>query len=183
MYQKVSKGILIAALTLSVSHHVSVAQSNSNALPSLREVVGENPTADADIAMVQRFLQQIADGEVEKAASNLAVGYIGYGPGSTDSTDVEGFVRNWNSSLSVQSNRRTTFHHSNSWIIKTGRPAGRWVTIWLNYSFVQAGKQINLPVQYSAKVENGKIISDLVYYDRLHIINTLGYTLKHPEKQ
>ena len=52
---------------------------------------------------------------------------------------------------------------------------------WGTYSFTQNGKNISFPFQYTAKVANGRIVGDAIYYDNKYILETLGYKITPPE--
>ena len=65
--------------------------------------------------------------------------------------------------------------------MKTGDLKGNWVSLWGDYSFTQNGKDLKFPFQYTARVTKGKIDIDRIYYDRLYILQTLGYKVTPPE--
>lgn len=51
---------------------------------------------------------------------------------------------------------------------------------WLDYSFTQNGKTVKFPYQVTSHLTNGKIDRSFVYYDRMYIMETLGYKLVPP---
>jgi len=68
-------------------------------------------------------------------------------------------------------------------MVLSGNLKGEWVSVWGTYSFAQDGKNLSFPFQYTARVTDGKIDTDRVYYDRLYIFQTLGYKVTPPEKE
>jgi len=78
--------LLIAILLLTVFSTRAQAQTTLSSQSSYKDMVGENPDADADIKPVGDFLIYLVCGDLDKAKSLLAENFKGYGPSATDST-------------------------------------------------------------------------------------------------
>jgi ketosteroid isomerase-like protein len=172
-------GLLFAALVLSLFVNRVQAQSQA-AQPRYKDVVVENPNAEADMKVVSDFVNAVTAGEIDKAKGLLAQNYKGYGPAPTDSTNVDMTVKMWNENYKTQSNRKVSFV-TQTFKVLSGDLAGNWVSLWGDYSFTTDGKNVKFPLQYTARVTNGKIDADRIYYDRLYIVQALGYKLTPPD--
>ena len=166
---------LLAVFTYKVKAQATTAQ------PSYKEMVGETPDAEADMKVVGDFVNALTAGDLVKAKSQLADGYKGYGPAPTDSTNPEQTISNWTENYKTQSDRKVTFV-TQTFRVLQGDLKGDWVSLWGDYTFTQSGKTLKFPLQYTARVTNGKIDTDRVYYDRLYIVTSLGYTVTPPAK-
>lgn len=181
MKRIIQSGLLIATLLLTVFTTSAQAQSKPDAPPRYKDVVVDNPTAEADMKVVGDFVNALTAGELDKAKSLLAEKYKGYGPGPLDSGTVEQTINSWKESNKVQLNRKVSFV-TQTFKVLLGDLKGSWVSLWGDYSFSENGKTVSFPFQYTARVTDGKIDTDRVYYDRMYIMQTLGYKLTAPEK-
>ena len=77
-------------------------------------------------------------------------------------------------------NRKVSFV-TQTFKVLLGDLKGSWVSLWGNYSFTQGGKNVSFPFQYTARVSSGKIDTDRIYYDRMFIMQTLGFKVTPPE--
>ena len=164
-------------ISLSVKSQSQSAQSSQM---RYKDRAAENPNADADIKVVENFLNSLISGDLDKAKSQLASNFKGYGPAPADSVNAMQTINNWKENYTKQSDRKVDFV-TNSLRVLTGIHKGDWVLVWGTYSFTQNSKSIALPFQYTARVVNGKIDTDITYYDRLYVMETLGYKLTPPE--
>lgn len=57
--------------------------------PSYKDLVVDNPNAEADMKEVGDYANALVTGDLKKAKSLLAKTYMAYGPGSTDSSTVD----------------------------------------------------------------------------------------------
>ena len=172
--------LLFALLLFTVFTMRTQAQSTAASQPGYKDLVVENPNADADIKIVGDFLNSLVSGDLDKAKSLLSENFKGYGPSPTDSTTTEQTISSWKENCEVQSNRKVGFMPT-TFRVLSGDQKGDWVALWGNYSFTQDGKNISFPFQYTARVTDGKIDTDISYYDRLYILETLGYKVTPPE--
>lgn len=167
----------LALLILCFSTSVLHAQ-NGNTVHQ-KDYIGENPTADADIKVVSDYTNAIVSGDLTKAKSLLAASYIGYGPGPTDSTNVDKEMQTWESNYKTQMDRKVEFI-TQTFRVLNGDLQGNWVSVWGTYYFTTGGTNIRLPYQSTFHVTNGKIDKSIIYFDLLSIYQKLGYTLTPP---
>ena len=156
-----------------------VAKSAQDSSQTYKDMVGDNPNAEADIKVVSDFVNSLVSGDTVKAKAILADTYMGYGPSPDDSSNSEQEIIAWQQNYKTQSNRKISFV-TETFSVKSGDLKGDWVALWGDYSFTQDGKDIKFPLQYTARVNNGKIETDRVYYDRLYIVQKLGFKVTPP---
>ncbi|MBK8623987.1 MAG: nuclear transport factor 2 family protein [Saprospiraceae bacterium] len=145
-----------------------------------KEVIVENPNADADIKIVGDFVKSLVSGDLDKAKSLMDPDYIGRGPSSIDSANVEKTLTNWQANYKTQSDRKVRFVTQTHKVL-SGVFKGEWVSLWGNYTFTQAGKTITFPFQLTAKVADGKIMGSQIYFDNLYVATQLGFKLTPSE--
>lgn len=177
--KKILKSCLLIAVSLAVFSIAKVEAQTSNTPTHYKDMVSENPSADADIKIVSDFTNALVGGDIDKAKSFLASNCINFGPGPTDSTNLAQFVDQWQANYKSQSNRQVgflaaTFH------VKTGNLQGNWVAAWGDYTFTANGITVKFPYHSSYHITKGKIDVSRIYYDQLYIFKTLGYTLTPP---
>lgn len=180
MKKAITTGFLLAILMLAMNIPSAKAQ-NTTAQPGYKDMISENPDAEADIKIVSDYVNNLVAGNVDKATSLLTDNYLGYGPGSGDSATAQQTAESWKTSNTMQKDRQVSFV-AETFNVKSGDLAGHWVATWGTYGFTQNGKDVSFPYQYTARVKNGKIDTDRIYYDQLPILKSLGYTITPPAK-
>jgi ketosteroid isomerase-like protein len=182
MKKTIKVGLLLATLLFTAFATRAQAQSLTASQSRYKDRTAENPNADADIKIVDDFLNSLVSEDLDKAKSLLAENYKGYGPAPTDSTTTEQTISSWKENYKKQLNRKVDFVTETLRVL-SGIHKGDWVLVWGNYSFTQDGKNISFPFQYTAMVADGKITADIIYYDSKYIFETLGYKVTPPEKE
>ena len=175
MKKSIKSNLLLVTLLLTV--FATMAQAPPQ--PRYKDVVVENPEAEADMKVVGDFVNSLTSGDLEKAKSLLADKYQGYGPAPVDSTTTEQMISTWKENYKTQSNRKVGFV-TQTFRVLSGNLKGDWVSLWGEYSFTQNGKNVSFPFQYTARVTDGKIDTDRIYYDRMYILQALGYKVTAP---
>ena len=175
---KTSLRLPILAIAASLLFIGAAAQAQNT--PRYKDVVVENPNAEADMKVVGDFVNALVSGDLDKVKSLAATTYIGRGPSRLDSANVEKTLANWKENYKTQANRKVTFV-TQTFKVLSGNLKGNWVSLWGDYTFTQAGKTVTFPFQYTASVADGKIMGDRIYYDNLSIFQQFGYKLTPPE--
>ncbi|MBC7885605.1 MAG: nuclear transport factor 2 family protein [Saprospiraceae bacterium] len=152
----------------------------SQTQPAYKDMIGENPNADADIKIVGDFVKSLVSGDLDKAKSLMDPNYIGRGPSRIDSANVEKTLTNWQANYKTQTDRKVTFVTQTHKVL-SGVFKGEWVSLWGNYTFTQAGKTITFPFQLTSRVADGKIMSSIIYFDNLYVATQLGFKLTPSE--
>ena len=182
MKKIVRLSLLIATLLLTVLSTRAQAQTATATQSTYKDLIVENPNADADIKVVTDFLNSLTSGDLDKAKSLLTEKYMAYGPAPSDSSTAEQTLSSWKENYKIDSNRKVNFVTA-TFTVVSGNLKGEWVSVWGDYSFTQDAKNVSFPFQYTARVTNGKIDIDRIYYDKMYILQTLGYKVTPPEKE
>jgi ketosteroid isomerase-like protein len=173
---KTNKFFPIVAIIIALFSATSFSQTKL----AYKDAVVDNPNAEADIKVVGDYVKALVSGDQDKAKSLLAPNYKGRGPSQLDSANIEKTLATWQANYKTQSNRKVGFV-TQTFRSTTGNTKGDWVSIWGTYTFTQMEKAISIPFQLTAKVADGKIVSDLIYFDNLSVVRQLGYKLTPPE--
>ncbi|MCA0133439.1 nuclear transport factor 2-like protein [Winogradskyella alexanderae] len=149
--------------------------------PSYKEMVVDNPTAEADMKVVGDYVNALINNKMSVAESLLHEKYMSYGPAANDSVAKQESMKNWMEAHKVRTNQSIGFV-SQTFKVTQGELAGHWVSQWGTYSFTQDGKDIEIPYQLTARVADGKIISSTTYFDNMAVVEKLGYTITPPKE-
>lgn len=140
-----------------------------------------NPNAQRDIQVVTDFVTAMTvTGDQVKARTLIDPTYVAHGPGAADSATTEQAMKNWETANKFQLKRKNDFS-AQSVRITSGPMQGDWVLLWGYYGYTDArGGKAKFPYQYTAKVANGKILSDRLYYDQLSVLTGFGFKVIPP---
>ncbi|WP_299111556.1 hypothetical protein [uncultured Winogradskyella sp.] len=175
---KIFKTPLLLLLFLIISQ-LSFAQDKA---PKYSDIVVENPEPEADIKVVSNYVNALINNKMMEAKELLSDNYIGYGPAANDSITKQATLDSWNETHKIRSNEKVSFVTATIRVVQ-GEYKGDWVYQFGTYSFTQDGKDIELPYQFTALVNNGKIERSSIYYDNLAILKALGYQIIPPSKE
>lgn len=172
------KNLLLLILLFSVSFYAPAQENNKSG------VTIDHPNANETIGIVNDYINLSVSGEIDKAVGLLAEDFMGYGPGISDSLDVSGEAKFWKDNYTMQSDRSVELIVLPVNITQTESPfgdlSGDWVQVWAVYSFTQNELELTLPFQLAAKIVDGEIASTRIYYDRLALMQKLGYEITPP---
>jgi hypothetical protein len=172
----------LVALAASLLFIGATAQAQNAPTPRYKDMVAENPTAEADMKVIGDYVNALVAGETDKAKGMLAPGYIGHGPARLDSANAEQTITRWQANYKTQLNRKVGFI-TQTFKVLSGNLKGNWVSMWGDYTFTDAAtsKTVTFPFQYTASVANGKVTGDRIYYDVMSILTQVGYKVTPPE--
>ena len=118
--------------------------------------------------------------------SLLADNYMGYGPSVGDSTNKTNAIENWkyNAANLYESIKYT--RHQNIAVTVTENDeadAGDWVSNWayLTIKYKDGRGPVNVWVNATYKIENGKIVRSRTFYNEADVLRQLGYTMQPQE--
>ncbi|MBK9489454.1 MAG: nuclear transport factor 2 family protein [Haliscomenobacter sp.] len=169
--------LLFAAFMLMAS----TAKLQAQAQPRYKDMVVENPTAEADMQVVGDYINAIVSGDLAKAKSLLGDKFMLYGPSAADSSNAQKELTSWAENYKTHMNRKVEFI-TQTFKVLSGNLQGNWVSMWGTYSCTIDGKNIAIPFQSTSRVENVKITRISMYFDNLSVLTKLGYTLTPPKK-
>ncbi len=148
---------------------------------SYKENVVENPTAEEDLKVVADYLDALLNNKMDKVSDLIADSYVGNGPNYQETETKAEHIETWKEAHKVRTNQKNDYV-SQTFRVIDGDLKGDWVSVWGTYSFTENGVDLNLPYQYTAMVENGKIGQSIIYFDRLAISTAMGYELTAKKK-
>ena len=180
MKKHLTSTLLFAAMLVSAANLTAQAQTKPAAPARYADLVGDNPTAEADIQVVTNYLNALVAGNTDQARVLMADTYRGYGPGAADSVTRDQAMAGWQQRFKTQLARKTRLEGQTTFRVKAGRRRGTWVATWGDYLYTQNGKAMRAPFQYMAHVTKGKIDVDRTYVDNLSLYQALGYKLTPP---
>jgi hypothetical protein len=180
MNKIIASTLFFAAMTVSAANLTAQAQAKPAAQARYTDMVGDNPTTEADIQTVTDYLNFLVAGNTDKARLLLADTYRGYGPAATDSATREQVMTVWQQRYKGQLNRKLRLEGQTAFRVKSGRLLGNWVATWGVYTYTQGGKTLQAPFQLTAHVTKEKIDLDRIYFDNLSLAQALGYKLMPP---
>lgn len=170
---------LLLAAALVLFSVTKIHAQNAPASVKYKDVIGDNPNAEADLKIVTVFTNSLVAGDIDKAKSYMADKCMNYGPGPADSANVADFVDHWKGNYKKQSDRKVSFV-AETFNVKTGDLAGHWVAAWGDYTFTSNAITVKFPYHCAYHIANGKIDISRIYYDQLYIVQKLGFTLTPP---
>ncbi|MEO9022149.1 MAG: hypothetical protein ABI237_07285 [Ginsengibacter sp.] len=129
MKKTIKRSMLLASLLLTVFTTTIQAQSQKASKPHYKDMVMENPNAEADIQVVSDFVNSLVSGNIATAKAKLAKNYMGYGPSSADSATGDQTIKTWEQDYKTQSNRKVDFV-AESFRVKSGALKGNCVSLW-----------------------------------------------------
>ncbi|TXD82052.1 nuclear transport factor 2 family protein [Subsaximicrobium wynnwilliamsii] len=143
---------------------------------SYKETVTENPTAEEDLKVVGDYLDALINNNMDKAASFIADSYVGTGPDYQETETKAEHIAGWKEAHKSRKNEKNDYI-SQTFRVIDGDLKGDWVSVWGTYTFTENDVTVNLPYQYTAMVDNGKIVQSVIYYNRLAVSTAMGYEL------
>jgi len=174
------KKVIILSLILTLIIKFSQAQIS---YVNFNKSVSLNPHAEHDIKLVADYLQFLTvDGNEEKIRASLDPNAWNFGPGTQDSVSVDQVIQIWKTNYKNQLDRKIE-NVSMTWrALAEGIYKGDWVANWGIYSYTDkdSGKKIQVSYHYVARIVNGKISFNRVYYDILAPLMASGYHLTPP---
>ena len=140
-----------------------------------------NPQAQQDIQDVSDYVNALTvSGDQAKARTLIDPTYMAHGPGTADSANTEKTMTTWQTAYTFQTDRKNDFS-AQSIRIPSGPMQGDWVLLWGYYGYSdKRGGKAYFPYHYTAKVVNGKIVSDRLYYDELSVLKGFGFKVIPP---
>jgi ketosteroid isomerase-like protein len=180
MQKNFAPTLLLAAVAVLAAHRPAQAQTKPAPAARYADLVGENPTTEADIQTVTNFLNFLVAGDTDKARLLLTDTYRSYGPAATDSASRDQLMASWQQRYKTQLNRKLHLDGQTAFRVKSGRLVGNWVATWGVYTSTVGGKTVRTPFQMTAHVTKGTIDLDRFYFDNLSPAQALGYKLTPP---
>ena len=148
------------------------------ALPLLISCSQGNKNAEANVRLVEKYVQAVENLDYETMASLLDDNYVGYGPSYGDSIKKEEAVENWKfSSGNIYESISYNRSRNAAVTVPDGDNKGEWVSNWaeltINYQWTDI--PVTLWANSIYQIENGKIVKSFTFYNEADAYRQLGY--------
>lgn len=135
------------------------------------------PEADANIAVVEGFLNACVKADTVAMRAAMDPGYYGILETTPiDSSSVEQVISDWRRIDSTRTDQKLTTNAAEGNRYASGKWQGDWVNYWGEYKATDkaTGKSFVVPFFFDAQVKGGKLMKSYIYYDVLSVYNQLG---------
>jgi len=141
---------------------------------------GTNNNAKANLEIAKRYMNAVETNNLATMDSLLAENYMGYGPSVGDSIDKEGALASWKYTADSLYESVKYTRHQNITVTTTEADEadpGDWVSNWalLTIKYKNIEKPVNIYVNATYKIENGKIVFSRTFYNEADVLRQLGY--------
>ena len=123
------------------------------------------------LAIAKKYMEAVETNNVAIMDSLLADNYMGYGPsvGAANLYESIKYTRHQNIAVTVTENDEAD--------------AGDWVSNWayLTIKYKDGRGPVNVWVNATYKIENGKIVRSRTFYNEADVLRQLGYTMQPQE--
>lgn len=139
----------------------------------------------AGLAIAKKYMEAVESKNTAVMDSLLADNYMGYGPSVADSINKTDALANWkyNAENLYESVKYTKFQNI-AVSVKEGGQAdpGDWVSNWalLTIKYKDGRGPVNVWVNATYKIENGKIARSRTFYNEADVLRQLHYTIQPP---
>ena len=113
MKKLITSALLLASVVTQVFVTVVHAQTTPAKQPRYKDVVAENPNAEADMKVVGDFVNALTNADLDKAKSLLSEKYKGYGPSMLDSSTAEQTLTGWKENYKNANEPESKFCNAN----------------------------------------------------------------------
>lgn len=143
---------------------------------------GKDPH-EANIAVVKQYVSAVESLDYSAMEILLADTYEGYGPSVGDTIHRDAAVESWKKNVAELYDKiEYTRSQFAGVTIADGPNQGDWVANWaeLRINF-KDGESVTIWTNTNYKVENGKIVKTLTFYNEADVLEQLGYVFIDPD--
>lgn len=146
-------------------------------LPFLLNCSSESGSSQEDVAIVEKYIKAVETLDYTTMENLLADDYTGFGPSYNDSTNKEQALENWK--FNVEHFYKEIEYRkiqAAPVTISSGPNKGNWVSSWAELSITYLNNDnIIIWANTVYKVEDGKIVKSLTFYNEADAYRQLGY--------
>ena len=144
----------------------------------------KNKVEENNVATIQKYIDAVEAMDYGTMESLLDDNYVGYGPSYGDSINKEQAVIGWKKSVetlyeSIDYNKSRIIAVS----VPDGENKGDWVSNWaeLHIKYKEDSGDITVWANSVYKIENGKIVKSITFYNEADVLEQLGYVFINPD--
>lgn len=153
-------------------------------ISNAQETTLEFDNAGLAVQLAKNYVAALQKGDVDQMRAQLAPNATIHGlSGGLDSLNVQQHYEYYTAST----NRFDYSVAGDIYLpvkVNSGEiPVGEWILSWgtTTISDKESGTTVSIPFQITSLVENGKIAVMMYFFDRLNVMENLGYTLTPPK--
>jgi len=140
-----------------------------------------------NLAIAKRYMNAVETNNVEAMDSLLADNYVGYGPSVGDSINKADAIASFkdNAANLYEYIKYTRYQNIAVTVTKKDEAdPGDWVSNWANLTikYKDGRGPVNIWVNATYKIENGKIVRSITFYNEADVLRQLGYTIEPPKE-
>ena len=141
-----------------------------------------NKNKEANLAIAKKYLEAVETNNAATMDSLLADNYMGYGPSVGDSINKADSIESWKyNAANLYESVKYTRYQNIAVTVGEGEQAeaGDWVSNWayLTIKYKDGRGPVNLWVNATYKIEDGKIVLSRTFYNEADVMRQLGYTM------
>lgn len=142
-----------------------------------------NKNHDANISVVKQYVEAVENLDYTTMEGLLAENYEGYGPSVGDTIGKVAALESWKKNV-VDLYQKIEYHRSQyaGVTIAEGPNQGDWVANWAELKIDYKGDKGSVTIWANSnyKVESGKIVKSLTFYNEADVLRQLGYVFINP---
>jgi hypothetical protein len=134
----------------------------------------------AHLAIAEKYMEAVETGNTNTMDSLLADNYMGYGPSVGDSINKADAIKSFRYNAdSLYESLKYTRHKELAVTVKEGNAQGDWVLNWalLTIKYKDGRGPVDVYVNAVYRVEDGKIVHSITFYNEADVLRQLGYTM------
>jgi hypothetical protein len=140
-------------------------------------------TKTENLAIAKKYMEAVETNNEALMDSLLADNYVGYGPSVGDSVNKQDALANWkyNAENLYESIKYTRYQNiAVTTTEKDEVDPGDWVSNWayLTIKYKDGRGPVNVWVNATYKIENGKIARSRTFYNEADVLKQLGYKIE-----
>ncbi|GAB3174417.1 hypothetical protein GCM10027291_32610 [Telluribacter humicola] len=147
--------------------------------PRHNDLVALTPNADKNVQLLDSYLDDLVSGNFERAKAKLRPDYTEYGPGASESMNLNQLTESWERAAHDRTEQSISNRTTLSFQSKSGTDQGEWVMSRGVYNWRErnGGPVMSIPFQVTAQVVDGKLKNTYMYFNRVSAQDKLGYTI------
>jgi len=132
------------------------------------------------LAIAKKYMEAVETGNVATMDSLLADNYKGYGPSVGDSTNKADAIKSWKDNVeNLYESIKYDRHKELAVTVTEGNAQGDWVLNWalLSIKYKDGRGPVHVYVSAVYRLENGKIVHSITFYNEADVLRQLGYAM------
>lgn len=134
-------------------------------------------------ALIQDYVEAVANMDTNAMEQFLADDYVGFGPSVGHQTNKDQAIASWQENV-ASLYQKIDYNQSQilTVTVADGPNAGEWVSHWANLDIsYQSGEKVTIMANSIYLVKNGKITKSYTFYNEADALSQLGYVFINPD--